>query len=134
MTGTVRAAVPLVAATVVTLAATQWWLLPSTNQAWDQILDPGDLAGMFIVWVAVLGATHFVMTGPRRGIEKLALAVIVLMAIFGIGWEVTECAAGRHFGSHGNGSNPFDQICPFTKTGGTEPANPGETPTETETL
>ncbi len=53
----------------------------------------------------------------------LMLAIVVLVGI-GLAWEVSECAAGTHFGDPGDGSNPFDQLCPFDKANGPEGGTP----------
>ena len=50
---------------------------------------------------------------------------IVALVAFGLVWEISECAAGTHFGDPGDGSNPFDQFCPFDKTNGPAPGGAG---------
>lgn len=53
----------------------------------------------------------------------LMLGIVTVVAI-GLAWEISECAAGTHFGDPGDGSNPFDQFCPTDKTSGPQTATP----------
>lgn len=70
-----------------------------------------------VIIVGALKGLHNAVVGRKLPELFLVLAMVALL-LFGIGWEAAECVAGRHFGDPGDGSNPFDTICPFDKTSG----------------
>lgn len=93
--------------------------------------SPGGLDnGLALFMVAAAAVFIFrgrsnLKSGDTAGkISGLLMLGIVLLIGIGLVWEFSECAAGTHFGDPGDGSNPFDRLCPFDKANGPEGTSP----------
>lgn len=85
-----------------------------------------------VALVMVVAAVGYLFRGrsnlksdkPAAKISGLLMLAIVALIAFGLAWEISECAAGTHFGDPGDGSNPFDRFCPVDKANGPETGTP----------
>jgi len=87
--------------------------------------SPGGLdngLALFLVAVAAVfvfrGRSNLKAPTKSGKVSGLLMLGIVALIAFGLVWEISECAAGTHFGDPGDGSNPFDRFCPIDKTNG----------------